>query len=207
MDTPVLDVADGDYLLPPGKVAMVVTYLQAVDAPKRTEIPAPEGVTLRRWSEVTRETYLALFREIGAPWLWYGRLQKTAAEIDAILADPNDEIFVVEREGDIIGLLELVLQSGGDVEIGYFGLAPGQTGRGQGSWLMDQAQRIAWAKPETRRLWLHTCTADDPAALGFYQKMGFAPYARGLEIVTDPRLRGLHTADAGPKCLPFIPLP
>ncbi len=207
MGEPVLDVADGDYLLPPGKVAMVVTYLQSFVAPDRAEIAAPQGVSLRRWAEVTRETYLDLFREIGTPWLWYGRLQKSAVEIDAILADPKDEIFVVERDGRISGLLELAVQPAGDVEISYFGLVPGQTGRGLGSWLMDQAQRIAWTRPETLRLWLHTCTADDPAALGFYQKMGFAPYARGLEIVTDPRLRGLHAADAGPRSLPFIPLP
>lgn len=207
MDTPVLDVADGDYLLPSGKVAMVVTYLQTFDPPVRAERAAPEGVTLRRWTEVTRDTYLDLFKAIGTPWLWYGRLQKTSAELQAILDDPNDEIFVAERDGKIIGLLELAIQSKGDVEIGYFGLVPGETGRGVGSWLMDQAQRIAWAKPETRRLWLHTCTADDPAALGFYQKMSFAPYGRGLEIVTDPRLLGLHTREAGPPSLPFIPLP
>lgn len=207
MNEPVLDVADGDYLLPPGKVAMVVTYLQTFEPPARAEIRAPEGVSLRRWSEVTRAAYLDLFRAIGTPWLWYGRLQKTPAEVQAILDDPNEEIFVVEREGRIVGLLELAIQPAGDVEIGYFGLVPGETGRGIGSWLMDTAQRIAWAKAETRRLWLHTCTADDPAALGFYQKMGLKPCGRGLEIVTDPRLRGLHAPDAGPSSLPFIPLP
>ena len=54
MDTPVLDVTDGDYLLPPGKVAMVVTYLQAFNPPERAEIATPEGVSLRPWHEVTK---------------------------------------------------------------------------------------------------------------------------------------------------------
>ena len=206
MKEPVLDVADGDYLLPPGKVAMVVTYLQQFAMPHRDERPPPEGVILRRWSEVTRHTYLDLFRAIGTPWLWYGRLQKSAAELDAILGDPKNEIHVVERDGEIIGLLELVIETAGDIEVGYFGLVPGETGRGVGAWLMDRAQRLAWARMETRRLWLHTCTADDPAAMGFYQKMGFEPYGRGLEIVTDPRLRGLHAESAGPASLPFIPV-
>jgi len=206
MTEPVLDVADGDYLLPPGKVAMVVTYLQQFAMPQRDEPPAPEGVMLRRWSEVTRHTYLDLFRAIGTPWLWYGRLQKSPAELDSILGDPNNEIHVVERDGRAIGLLELVTETAGDVEVGYFGLVPGETGRGVGKWLMDRAQRLAWARAETRRLWLHTCTADDPAAMGFYQKMGFAPYGRGLEIATDPRLRGLHAQSAGPASLPFIPV-
>jgi len=207
VDVPVLDVADGDHILPPGKVAMVVTYLQMFALPIRDEMPAPDGVALRRWDDVSREAYLALFREIGTPWLWYGRLQKTVAELDAILADPDNEIFVAERGGRIVGLLELVAQPRGDVEIGYFGLVPGETGRGLGSWLMDRAQRLAWAKAGTRRLWVHTCTADAPAALPFYRKMGFVAYARGLEIATDPRLRGLHGEDAGPAALPFIPLP
>ena len=204
---PVLEVADGDYRLPPGKVAMVVTYLQAFAAPDRPAIATPDGVTLRPWDGVTRETYLDLFRAIGTPWLWYGRLQKSTAELEAILADPNDEIHIAERDGKPVGLLELVIQAGGDVEIAYFGLVPGETGRGVGSWLMDRAQRLAWGKGETKRLWLHTCSADDPAALRFYQKQGFVPYGRGLEIVTDPRLRGLHPETAGPVSLPFIPLP
>ncbi len=206
MTEPLLEVADGDYRLPPGKVAMVGTYLEQFAMPARDPRPAPEGVALRRWSEVTRDSYLDLFRAIGTPWLWYGRLQKTPAELQAILDDPNDLIHVLERDGQAIGLLELVIQADGDVEVGYFGLVPGETGRGAGSWLMDQAQRLAWARTETKRLWLHTCTADDPAALGFYQKMGFSPYARGLEIVTDPRLRGLHPESAGPASLPFIPV-
>jgi GNAT superfamily N-acetyltransferase len=207
MDAPVLDVADGDYLLPPGKVAMVVTYLQMFALPDRAEIATPDGVSLRRWTEVTRDAYLDLFRAIGTPWLWYGRLQKSEAELQALLDDPNNEVYIAERDGRIVGLLELAIQANGDVEVGYFGFVPGETGRGLGSWLMDAGQRLAWRKPATRRLWVHTCTADDPAALTFYRKMGFAAYARGLEIATDPRLRGLHGVDAGPASLPFIPLP
>ncbi len=205
MQTPVLDVADGEYLLPPDKVAMVVTYLQRFTPPDRPEITAPDGVALRPWDEVDAGTYLALFRAIGTPWLWYGRLLKTPAEIDAILTE--NAFHIAERAGKPVGLLELARQPQGDVEIAYFGFVPGETGRGLGSWLMDRAQRLAWGHPQTRRVWLHTCSADDPAALRFYRKMGFVPYARGLEIVTDPRLRGLHAPDAGPASLPFIPLP
>ncbi len=203
---PVLDAADGDYLLPPGKVAMVVTYLEQFAMPQRDERAAPEGVSLRRWSDVTRDVYLDLFRAVGTPWLWYGRLRKSPAELETILSDPNNEIHVAERGGQAIGLLELLIQADGDIEVGYFGLIPGESGRGLGSWLMDAGQRLAWAKPSTRRLWLHTCTADDPKAMGFYQKMGFSPYARGLEIDTDPRLTGWHAQSAGPVGLPFIPV-
>ena len=206
MDTlPVLEVADGEYMLPPDKVAMVVTYLQMFAAPERAEVEAPAGVTLRPWAEVDAASYIALFRAIGTPWLWYGRLLKTPAEIETILK--GNAFYIAERDGRPLGLLELAFQADGDVEVAYFGFVPGETGRGLGSWLMDRAQRLAWSRPDTRRLWLHTCTGDDPAALKFYRKMGFQPYARGLEIVADPRLSGLHGPDAGPACLPFIPLP
>jgi hypothetical protein len=43
-------------------------------------------------------------------------------------------------------------------------------------------------KPQ--RIWVHTCTSDHPAALGFYRKMGFVPYKRAIEIADDPRLTG-----------------
>lgn len=54
---------------------------------------------------------------------------------------------------------------------------------------MTAALEHAW-KPDTRRVWLHTCTFDHPGALRFYRKCGFEPYQRGLEIFNDPRLNG-----------------
>lgn len=203
-DYPLLDVADGEYLFPAGKIAMIVTHLQQFALPCRDEVPAPDGVTLEAWPDVDIDAYLGLFRRIGAPWLWFGRLLKTPDEVGAIFARPRYAVYRVLRNGRPVGLLELDTQAAGDVEVAYFGLAPGETGRGVGRWLMDQAQRIAWARPETRRLWVHTCTGDDPAAPAFYQKMGFVAYARGLDICDDPRTLGLHEMSAGPANLPLI---
>jgi GNAT superfamily N-acetyltransferase len=204
MTFPTLDVPDGDYLLPPGKIASVVTHLEQLSAPERPPIQAPEGVTLQRWTEVTRETYLSLFREIGEPWLWFGRLLKSPEALQALFDNPRHHIYVVTRGELRIGLVELDHQSDGDVEVAYFGLIPSETGSGLGRWLMDEAQRLAWSAAETRRLWVHTCTADHPAALPFYQRMGFKPFARGLEILDDPRLSGLYPPEAGPVALPVI---
>jgi hypothetical protein len=41
-----------------------------------------------------------------------------------------------------------------------------------------------------RRIWLHTCTSDHPAALLFYQKFGFIEFKRAIGIEDDPRLTG-----------------
>jgi hypothetical protein len=49
---------------------------------------------------------------------------------------------------------------------------------------------LAWAEP-IRRFWLHTCTFDHPSALAFYQRSGFTPFRRQVEITDDPRLDGI----------------
>jgi hypothetical protein len=51
-------------------------------------------------------------------------------------------------------------------------------------------------------MWVHTCTLDHPAALGFYRRNGFTPFARAIESFADPRLLGVLPAD----CAPQIPL-
>ena len=45
------------------------------------------------------------------------------------------------------------------------------------------------------RVWLHTCTFDHPAALAFYQRSGFRPFRRQVEVVNDPRLDGTVPRD------------
>ena len=95
-------------------------------------------------------------------------------------------------------MVELDHAASGDVEIALFGLTPPETGRGQGRAMMAHALRLAWSK-KINRVWLHTCTLDDPKAMGFYQKLGFRPYARGIEIAGDPRLDGYLPESAAPQ--------
>ena len=49
---------------------------------------------------------------------------------------------------------------------------------------------------------MHTCTLDDPRALGFYIAQGFAATGREIELLDDPRLTGLIPRD----CAPHVPL-
>ncbi len=60
---------------------------------------------------------------------------------------------------------------------------------------MNQGLEIAWSHA-IKRLWLHTCTLDHPSALAFYQRTGFTPYERRVEVYDDPRALGLTRADA-----------
>jgi GNAT superfamily N-acetyltransferase len=48
-------------------------------------------------------------------------------------------------------------------------------GRGLGKHLLTQAVQTAWGLGAAR-VWLHTCTLDDPAALPNYLARGFRPF-------------------------------
>ena len=69
-------------------------------------------------------------------------------------------------------MLELDFRVEGTCELSYFGLVPELTGKGNGGWLMARALGLAWRK-SVARVWVHTCTLDHPAALGFYRRHGF----------------------------------
>jgi GNAT superfamily N-acetyltransferase len=73
------------------------------------------------------------------------------------------------------GYFELRKCEDGSIEIAYFGLMPQFIGRGLGKHLLTRAVEQAWAA-RANRVWLHTCTLDDPAALPNYLKRGFKPF-------------------------------
>jgi len=177
--------------VPRGKLAMVVTYLEMLERPSEPFSASRTDITLERWNSPELEEYKELFRRVGADWIWFGRLIKSDEQLAALLAEPTRENYLPKKDGSAIGTLELNFEDPENVEIAYFGLIPEAIGGGAGRWLMGQALDIAWHRPETRRVWLHTCTADSPQALGFYQSCGFKPFKRAVELADDPRLTGI----------------
>jgi GNAT superfamily N-acetyltransferase len=189
----------------PGELAAVVTSLEMRERPKPRPLPA-SPLRMVRWKEPQVEAYRILFRRVGAPWLWFSRLLLDDAALAAIICDPGVEISaVVDRAGIEIGLLELDFRTAGECEIAFFGLVPELAGKGHGGWLMTQALMLGWRKHVTR-MWVHTCTLDHPAALEFYRRHGFVPYARAIESFADPRLLGVLPREAAPQ-VPLIDPP
>ena len=128
------------------------------------------------------------------------------ATLAAIIHDAGIEIYAVtDRRGIEIGLLELDFREAGTCELSFFGLVPELTGKGEGRWLMAQALALGWRKG-IARLWVHTCTLDHPAALGFYRAQGFVPFARAVETFADPRLAGILPPEAAPQ-IPLLGAP
>ncbi|AXS41479.1 GNAT family N-acetyltransferase [Breoghania sp. L-A4] len=189
---------DGYTPVPAGKTASVVTYLEMRARPEPNPRDAT-GLSLHRVDAAESDWYRGLFRRIGADWLWSERLAMSEADLKAILADPAVEIYSLIRRGREAGMVELDFRDPENVELGYFGLVPEAIGSGAGRWMMEQALDEVWARPRTRRFWVHTCTLDAPGALGFYQACGFTPYKRAIEVSDDPRLAGLLPRDAAPQ--------
>lgn len=183
--------------VPAGCIASVVTYLEMTGRPRPKPMPALMPFQLVPLADPDPARYRALFRAIGAPWLWFSRLMLDDDALRARLTAPDVAHYTVQLRRQDVGLLELDFSVEGEVEIVFFGFLPQFTGRGAGSWLMQQALALAWAR-KPRRVWLHTCSLDHPKALDFYRKHGFRAYARKVEIAPDPRLSGLLPPDAAP---------
>lgn len=75
-------------------------------------------------------------------------------------------------DGDPAGFSELVRREAGEIELVQFGLLPEFIGQGLGKWFLQWTIDKVWSY-RPRRLWLHTCTLDHPAAVPNYKKAGF----------------------------------
>ncbi len=179
-----------------GDLATIVTTLEMTRRPPLRPLPA-SPLRLVRWATPEPEKYRTLFRRVGGPWLWYSRLAMDDAALTAIVHDAGVEVYAVtDRAGIEVGLLELDLRHAGACELSYFGLVPELAGRGHGGWLMAEAMARCW-RPGVTRVWVHTCTLDHPAALGFYRKQGFVAVKRTIETFPDPRRLGLLPVEMG----------
>ena len=197
-----LDLANGYYELPSGKMANVVTCLEMRARPERDLARLPEPYRLERFAAGDLAAYRELFRAVGEPWLWFSRLVMPDAELQARLTDPLVLAAALLEGSRRVGLLELDFRETGACEVVQLGLVPGQTGKGLGRKLMEEALALAWEAP-VQRVWLHTCTFDSAQAVPFYTQCGFRAYARMVEIHDDPRLTGKLPLDAAPQ-IPVI---
>jgi GNAT superfamily N-acetyltransferase len=124
------------------------------------------------------------------------------AKLAEIIRHPEIDLYaVVDKTDRQVGMLELDFREAGEGELSFVGLIPELSGQGHGRWLLAEAVRLAW-RDGVKRVHVHTCTLDHPAALSAYRRAGFEPYRRAIEHFPDPRLIGLLPRD----CAPQIPL-
>jgi GNAT superfamily N-acetyltransferase len=164
------------------QVEVVTHYLEMKQPPPGALPPPPrDGVRVVRAEKPSARFYRYLYEGVGEPWHWLdrgtGNLSDDACE--AIVQHPDVAIDVLWVGGVPAGYAELdwraSAQAAGDIELAYFGLLPEFIGQRLGPWFLAAAVDAAWQRrPE--RLYVHTCSLDHPAALGYYQKAGFVKY-------------------------------
>lgn len=195
-------LSTGFHKIPKGHLSTVVTYLEMTSPHQRTT-PDIEGLQLVQHSAMSPQIYRALFRRIGQDYLWFSRLYLSDEEIVELFADPNYDLYTLQRDGEDLALLELDFRTNGACELAFFGLDDALIGSGAGRYLMTQAISLAFTRPITR-FHVHTCTLDSPQALGFYVRSGFKPVRQEIEVVEDPRLTGHLPKTAAPQ-IPMFP--
>lgn len=184
--------------VPKGHVACVITYLRRTRGSVAGPLPSmPEPLSLDWVSQMTPQAYRQMFREVGGNWLWSSRLLLSDDALGRILSDPDTHVAVLKDKGVFAGFAEMSTQATDTVTLSFIGLMPSYEGQGLGAILLEHAIAKAW-RPSCEAVLTQTCTLDHPSALAFYQRHGFSPVRRAVEVGPDPRVTGLLPADVQP---------
>ena len=155
------------------------TYLEMFRMPTCERCAPSAHVSVERWHAPTVEQYRQLYRGVGERLHWVDRLLMPEEQLRAILNDLCVEVYVLSVAGETAGYSELDRRSDNEIELAYFGLFPPFIGQGLGKFFLNWTLQQAWShKP--RRVWVHTCDLDHPAALPTYLKAGFQVYDERL---------------------------
>ena len=161
---------------------MMVTiwYLQTLDPSELRPRGFPEApvqvleCTVKEW-----RYNRFLYRLVGEPWQWTGKLEWSRAQWEAYVQSERLRTWVGYWDGSPAGYYELHRADDDSVQIAYFGLVAAFIGQRLGGALLTHAIRTAWAWG-TSRVWVHTCSLDHPSALANYRARGMRIY-RQLE--------------------------
>jgi GNAT superfamily N-acetyltransferase len=156
-------------------IATKTAYLQ-MHAPPGIGAKAPiHGVAVERVERPSVEYYRFLYNSVGRDYHWIDRNRMPGDELRRIVEDERVEIYLLTVGGEPAGYAELDRRQEGEIELAYFGLFPAFVGRGLGKYFLNWAVERAWSH-RPRRVWVHTCDLDHPAALPNYLKAGFVVY-------------------------------
>jgi GNAT superfamily N-acetyltransferase len=166
-------------------VQVTTWFLQMTDPARLAEAPpADPDLKVRRAELPSPELSRMLYAGVGADWYWIDRLSWTWERWLEWLDRSELETWVAYQRGTPAGFFELE-RDGDSVEIAAFGLLPAFIGRGIGTRVLHRAIERAW-ELAPRRVWVHTCSLDGPAALRTYQGRGLEIYDERVEDVLLP---------------------
>jgi len=152
------------------------TYLEMCSAADlRSARSGDPLIQIAREPDCSGDLFRLLYAEVGRDYHWVDRLSWTDEQIRKHLNLAENSFWLMRYGGELAGYFELRKCEDGSTEIAYFGLLPAFIGRGLGKHLLTCAVEQAWAGG-AQRVWLHTCTLDNPAALPNYLQRGFKPF-------------------------------
>lgn len=155
---------------------VVRTYLQMRSPAEHQAASLQDSrIRIEKVKDCPASFYRYLYREVGGNYHWFDRLNWTDQEIRDHISQPGITVWVMYCEGSPAGYFQLQKHDDDSIEIAYFGLLPEFHGQGLGRQLLSFAVERAWEQ-QPERVWLHTCTLDDPAAVPNYLKRGFQAY-------------------------------
>ena len=149
-------------------------YLEMTEAEQLRPAKAVAGLAVERIDPPDPELSAHMYEAVGGPWQWTDRLGWDEQRWRAHLGRHMVETWVGRLDGEPIGYAE-VWRDSDEVEVASFGLLSGFPGRGLGGALLSAVVADAWERG-ARRVWLHTCSLDSPAALPSYERRGFRQY-------------------------------
>ena len=160
----------------PSTIEVTRTYLEMRDAADlQRALSDDPAVLIKREDQCSIELFRSLYVEVGKNYHWVDRLPWTDEQIAEHLQRAENSLWLMTYAGESAGYFELRKCEDGSIELAYFGLLEKFIGRGLGGHLLTRATEQAWAEG-ANRVWLHTCTLDDKAALPNYLKRGFKPF-------------------------------
>jgi ribosomal protein S18 acetylase RimI-like enzyme len=171
------------------------TYLELKSREQLRPVPLDRRARFERLVACPVPFFRFLYAEVGRRYNWRDRLVWTDDQCRARIGQPGVELWVLSTGGAPAGYCELELHDDDAVEIVYFGLMPEFFGQGLGKQMLSGAAERGWTMG-AKRVWLHTCTQDNPAALPNYLKRGFTPFK--TEQYTVPAAPPAHVTDAPP---------
>jgi GNAT superfamily N-acetyltransferase len=143
---------------------------------------AVAGLVLREVEPLDAGLIQRFYLSVGERFHWVDRRPWTLEQWREWAEGAALTTLVAAVKGTEAGFAVLDVQSGGEVELEYFGLLGDFIGRGYGGAFLYETTRRAWALG-ARRVRLHTCTLDHPSALPGYQARGF----RVFRVVEEDR--------------------
>lgn len=167
------------------EVDVTITFLEMAGSPQRPPRPKPvvsgwAPLMLLRAENPPVGFFRYLYGAVGGDYDWTDLLRWDDARLGAFVQDAKVELWPLYRSGVPLGFFQLDFREERVCDLAYFGLMPEAVGLKIGPWFLDAAIREAWSR-EIDRMTVNTCTLDHPAALGVYQRAGFAPVRRVQE--------------------------